>query len=129
MREMPTSRGLAGRALSWLVFFLTVSAAYLYAFPQPNLFYAGVVLLHAAAGLLAVILLIPALFRRIRPGSLTSQLGWLLIGAGAVLGLILIKTGTPRTEWNNLYLHIVISLAGVGLLVAGWLGSRKRPID
>ena len=94
--------------------FLAVSAAYLYTFPQPNIPYAGVVLLHALGGVLAAILLVPAFVRLMRTGSLSSRAGWLLIAAGAVLGLILIKTGTPRTEWNKLYLHIVISLAGVG---------------
>jgi len=53
----------------------------------------------------------------------------LLITAGAILGLILLRTGTSRAEWNWLYLHILISLAGVGLLVGerlgkwGWLAS------
>ncbi len=60
-----------------------------------------------------------------REGSLSSRLGWLLFATGAVLGLILIKTGTSRTEWNKLYLHILISLAGVGLLIAGRLGRRE----
>jgi tetratricopeptide (TPR) repeat protein len=124
MQENPTSKGLARRFLSWLVPLLAVSAAYLYAFPQPNLFYAGVVLLHATAGVVATILLLPSLFRLLRTGSLSSRAGWVLIAAGGVLGLVLIKTGTPRSEWNKLYLHIVISLAGVGLLIAGWLGQR-----
>ena len=124
MREMPTSQGFAGRTLSWLIPFLVVSAAYLYTFPQPNIFYAGVVLLHAVGGALAAILLIPAFLRLMRTGSLSSRVGWLLIAAGAIIGLILIKTGTSRPEWNKLYLHIVISLAGVGLLIAGWLGAR-----
>jgi Flp pilus assembly protein TadD len=122
MREMPTTGGFVGRALSRLVIFLVVSAAYLYTFPQPNIFYAGVVLLHVAGGVLAAILLVPVFFRLVRSGSLSSRTGWLLIVVGAVLGLILIKTGTPRTEWNKLYFHIVISVAGVGLLLAGWLG-------
>src|ERR1039458_8066764 len=122
MREMPTTGGFVGRGLSRLVIFLVVSAAYLYTFPQPNIFYAGVVLLHAAGGVLAAILLVPVFFRLVRSGSLSSRTGWLLIVVGAVLGLILIKTGTPRTEWNKLYFHIVISVAGVGLLLAGWLG-------
>src|SRR6202140_5394440 len=123
MREMQTS-GFVGRALSWLVLFLAISAAYLYAFPQPNLFYAGMVLLHAAGGVLAAIFLVPVFFRFLRTGSLPSRIGWLLIAVGALVGLILIKTGTPRTEWNKLYLHILISLVGVGLLFAGWLGGR-----
>src|SRR6202158_4484650 len=123
MREMQTS-GFVGRALSWLVLFLAISAAYLYAFPQPNLFYAGMVLLHAAGGVLAAVFLVPMVFRLLRTGSLPSRVGWLLIAVGAVLGLILIKTGTPRMEWNKLYLHILTSLVGVGLLVAGWLCRR-----
>ncbi|HSY93449.1 MAG TPA: hypothetical protein VK812_18955, partial [Candidatus Binatus sp.] len=122
MRESHTSRGFAGRALVWLVAFLAVSAGYLYTFPQPNIPYAGVVLLHALAGVFVAILLVPSLVRLMRSGSFSSRAGWLLIAAGAVLGLILIKTGTPRTEWNRLYIHIVTSLAGVGLLIAGWLG-------
>ncbi|MFZ1049827.1 MAG: hypothetical protein WAN41_04005, partial [Candidatus Sulfotelmatobacter sp.] len=111
---------------------LVISAAYLYTFPQPNIFYAVVVLLHALAGVIAAILLIPALFRLLRNGSFIARTGWLLIAAGAVLGLILIKTGTPRTEWKWLYLHILIALAGVGLLIAdklgrfGWLSASAR---
>src|SRR3974390_627928 len=124
MRETAKTGGFIGRVLSWLVVFLVLSAAYLYALPQPNIFYAGVVLLHAAGGILAAIFLLPAFFRLMRSGSWSSRAGWLLIAAGAVLGLILIKTGTPRTEWNKLYAHIVISLAGVGLLLAAWLGKR-----
>jgi hypothetical protein len=122
---MPISGGFVGRALSWMVQFLVLSAAYLYAFPQPNIFYAGVVLLHAVGGVFAAILLVPFLFRVVRTGSFSSRAGWLLIAVGSVLGLILIKTGTPRTEWNKLYFHIAISLAGVGLLIADWLGRRE----
>ncbi|HEY6338831.1 MAG TPA: multiheme c-type cytochrome, partial [Candidatus Sulfotelmatobacter sp.] len=124
MEKNSTSGQFVGRTLSWLVIFLVLSAAYLYAFPQPNLFYAAVVLLHAFAGVLATILLLSTLLRRLRAGSFSSRAGWLFIAAGAVLGVILIKTGTSRPEWNKLYLHIVISLAGVGLLIAAWLGSR-----
>ncbi|MGB8060647.1 MAG: tetratricopeptide repeat protein [Candidatus Sulfotelmatobacter sp.] len=121
---MPASRGITVRFLAWLVAFLTVSAGYLYAFPQPNILYAGVVLLHAFGGVLAALLLVPVLIRLLRSGTFFGRAGWLLIAAGAVVGLILIKTGTPRSEWNKLYFHIVISLVGVGLLIADWLGRR-----
>jgi len=124
MRQTPPSRDLTGRVLPWLLVFLVISAVYLYGLPQPNIFYAGVVLLHALAGLIAAILLIPALFRLLRNGTFISRTGWLLVAAGAILGLILIKTGTPRPEWKWLYLHILISLVGVGLLVADQLGQR-----
>src|SRR5258706_16370653 len=106
MQEIPTSGGFVGRALSWLVPFLILSAAYLYAFPQPNIFYAGIVLLHATGGVLAAILLVPFLFRLFRIGSFSSKAGWLLITAGAGFGLILIKNGTPRPGREELFFFI-----------------------
>ena len=126
MRDPGLSREFLSRTLSWLIVFLALSAAYLYSFPQPNIPYAGVVLLHALGGVIAAALLAPALARLLQTGSISSRLGWLLIAGGALLGLVLIKTGTPRSEWNKLYLHIVLSMAGVGLLLAGWLGTRTR---
>src|SRR5271166_802949 len=118
------AEGFATRALPWLLAFLVVSAAYLYTFPQPNIFYAGVVLLHALGGVVTAILLVPALIRLLRDGSFLARAGWLLVAAGALLGIILLKTGTPRTEWKWLYLHIVISLVGAVLLIADNLGRR-----
>jgi Flp pilus assembly protein TadD len=115
---------LGQRVLSWLLLFLVISAAYLYAFPQPNIFYAGLVLLHVLGGVVATVLLIPIFLRLLRSGTLSARVGWLLVAIGALLGIILIKTGTPRTEWRWLYLHILISLAGVGFLIADQLGKR-----
>jgi Flp pilus assembly protein TadD len=125
MQENSRSDGLAGRVLFWLLPFLVISAAYLYTFPQPNLFYAGVVLLHALGGVMAAGLLVATLFRKLRNGAFWARAGWLLLTAGAILGLILIKTGTPRTEWKWLYIHILLSLAGVGFLIADNLGRRR----
>jgi tetratricopeptide (TPR) repeat protein len=107
-----------------LLIFLFISAAYLYAFPQPNVFYAVIVLLHVIAGLAVAVLLIPSFIRLLRIGSIFSRLGWLLLAAAAVFGLILIKTGTPRVEWNLLYAHILLSLSGIGFLLAQWLGKH-----
>src|ERR1700756_3428412 len=121
---MPDSGKRSDRILSWLIAFLAISAAYLYTFPQANIFYAVIVLLHAAGGVLAAVFLVPMLFRLLRSGSLAARAGWLFLASGAVVGLILIKTGTPRTEWNKLYLHIVLSLVGLALLIAGWLSAR-----
>ena len=121
----PRNRGMSishksGQILPWLVVFLAVSAGYLYTFPQPNIFYAVIVALHAAGGVLATILIIATLFRLLRNGSVAAKVGWSLIAAGALLGIVLIKTGTPRSEWNKLYFHIILSLAGLGLLLADW---------
>src|ERR1700746_3872631 len=110
---MPDSRKRSDRILSWLIAFLAISAAYLHTFPQANIFYAAIVLLHAAGGVLAAIFLVPMLFRLMRTGSLAARAGCLHLAAGALVGLILIKTGTPRGELNKLYLHIALSLAGL----------------
>ncbi len=51
----------SSRAFSALLVFLVVSATYLYTFPQPNIFYAVIVLLHATTGVVAAVML--AIFR------------------------------------------------------------------
>jgi Tfp pilus assembly protein PilF len=112
------------RVFIGLLVFLSISAVYLYTFPQPNVFYAVVVLLHVTAGAGASLLLAVFLFRLLRDGSIASRLGWVLLVTGAIVGLVLIKTGTPRAEWNLLYAHILLSLAGVGILFAEWAGNR-----
>ncbi len=68
--QNPKSGGLVRRALSWLVCVLAVSAAYLYAFPQPNIPYAGIVLVHALVGVAVSILLVPAFVRLMQLGKL-----------------------------------------------------------
>ena len=91
------------RVISGLLIFLSLSALYLYAFPQTNLFYPIIVLLHALAGVVAVGLLFVWLWRRLKNETFFGRVGWTLIVAGGILGLVLIKTGTPRAEWNWLY--------------------------
>jgi Flp pilus assembly protein TadD len=120
MPAISPAKSLAQQSLIAALVFLSVSAIYLYAFPQPTVFYAAVVLLHAVIGVIAAILLVVALYRQINKAEAISRVGWLLVAAGAVLGLILIKTGTPRSEWNLLYAHILLSLAGVGILFSEW---------
>src|SRR5437773_3070797 len=112
------------RILAPLLIFLFASAVYLYAVPQPNVFYAIVVLLHALAGVIAAVYLIIFLFQRGRGGSLFARLGWILLIAAGILGILLIKLGTLRAEWNCLYLHILLAVAGSGILFADWAGRR-----
>src|SRR5258708_3340582 len=116
---------LVSRVLAWLLAFLVLWAGYLYAFPQANIFYAAVVLLHLSAGLIVSILLAARLFRILKDGNILERAAWTLIAAGAVLGIVLIRTGTARAEWKWLYLHIAISLVGVGLLIAEKLRRRS----
>jgi tetratricopeptide (TPR) repeat protein len=121
---MVPEASLSSRLLSGLLIFLFLSAVYLYTFPQPNVFYAGVVLLHALGGVVAAVLLLPWLLRLLRGGNFFSRLAWLGLTAGSLVGVVLIYTGTPRSEWNWLYLHIVLCLGAVGVLFAEWLGKR-----
>jgi Flp pilus assembly protein TadD len=112
------------RATAGLTVLLFASAVYLYAFPQANLLYPAIVLLHAGFGVVATVLLLIFLYRWLGHSSFAARAGWLILLAGGILGCVLIKTGTPRAEWNLLYLHILCCLAGVGILFADWAGGR-----
>jgi len=113
--------------LSSLIGFLVVSAIYLYAFPQANVLYSGVVLLHALAGVVASVLLPLWLVRSWRQGELLVRAGMVLLFLGSIPGLILICTGALRTEWPLVYVHIGLSFFGAGLIAAarsGWLSRN-----
>src|SRR5579863_2535766 len=114
----------SNRLLCALFIFLVASAAYLYTFPQPNVFYAGIVLLHTLAGIVAVLMLVIRFYAIFRGASTLSRLGWTFLLLGALLGIVLIKTGTPRSEWNWLYAHMVLSLIGAGIFFADWGAKR-----
>src|ERR1051325_5248284 len=107
-----------------LLLILTFSAIYLYAFPTATIVYGLGVLLHAGVGILLAIALIPILRQVFRDCSLEIRFGWLLIAGGALLGLILIKIGTPSRFRTWLYLHIALCAAGVLLIGASWLARR-----
>ena len=103
---------------------LTASAIYLYAWPTPSLFYAALVLFHTALGVVfcvAALRLVPLLRRE----AVTVKLSAVVLGAGSVLGLILIRTGTTRPHARLLALHIVISGVAVVILAAVWLSRRQ----
>ena len=111
--ERPNSHRLLWATL----FILTLSAGYLYSFPQPNLTYVGAVLLHTGVGVISILLLIPKLLALLGSRSFNVRVGWMLTTASAALGLVLIKVGTPRAEWKWLYAHILIAVLGLGLLI------------
>jgi tetratricopeptide (TPR) repeat protein len=123
---MPSSsqNSLGRKVLFSLVMFLAVSAVYLYGFPQTNVEYAGVVLLHALVGVVATLWVIASLGRLLRDGSWLFAGGWILFLAGAGLGLWLIHTGTLRAEWKLMYEHMVVSAIALGFLIAEAAGRR-----
>src|SRR5580704_13128856 len=108
---------------------LIVSAAYLYAYPSATIFFGIVVLFHVATGIVFALLLAFTLFRLLRDGTLLERFGWVLLAAGAVLGILLIKIGTPNHLKSWLYAHIALCLFGAVCLFAsrlashGWLGN------
>jgi tetratricopeptide (TPR) repeat protein len=114
------------RALSLLIGFLAVSAIYLYAFPQANIFYAGVVLLHVVAGVVASVWLLFWLVGSWRRGEPLVRVGMVLLFLGAIPGLALIYTGALRSEWTLVYIHLGLSFLGAGLIATARMGWLSR---
>src|SRR5271166_2135926 len=115
---MSSAGNSANRVLPLLIGFLVASAIYLYAFPQANILYAGVVLLHAVAGVVASVLLLLWLARSWRRGEPLVRVGMVFLFLGAIPGLALIYTGALRTEWPLVYVHLALSFLGAGLIAA-----------
>ena len=107
-----------------LLAILFTTAAYLFVWPAANVLYFAAVVLHLLAGIALLIFLVFALRRILRGGSATSQIGWILIAIGGVLGAVLLKTGTRRDEWPLLYTHIGSCSAGGALLASAWAGKH-----
>ena len=115
---MPSTRRTWDQALPFLIAFLAFSAIYLYAFPQANVFYAVVVLLHVVAGIVASVLLLMWLMRSWRQGETAVRGGIIFLFLGAIPGLVLIYTGTARSEWSLVYIHLGLSFLGAALFFA-----------
>jgi tetratricopeptide (TPR) repeat protein len=112
------------RTLHPLLAILFITAGYLFVFPSPTLPYIAAVLVHAAIGVLAVLILVPRLTAMLSFKKLVENSAWLAIFAGGVLGIYLLYIGTSRSHWNWMYAHVAVSLAGIALLVAKWVGSK-----
>ncbi|MGB8013426.1 MAG: tetratricopeptide repeat protein [Terriglobales bacterium] len=115
------------RVLALLIGFLSVSAIYLYAFPQANVVYAGVVLLHAVGGVVAAVWMLFWLVRSLfsRHGELLIRVGMIFLFLGAIPGLALIYTGALRTEMSLVYVHLGLSFLGAGLIAADRIGDLR----
>src|SRR5712692_9395683 len=106
------------------VLVLVASAVYLYGFPSATIPYGVVVLFHAAVGILLTVLLLPFLIKLLRTGDAIVRLGWLLLTAGAVLGVALIYVGTPNRLKGWLFAHIGLCVIGSLFVATSWLASR-----
>src|ERR1700693_3789846 len=123
-RMVVSNLSFTQKLLRGLMLVLLASAAYLYPFPQANLLYPAAVVIHGFGGILATALLVLLLWRLLRDGNFIWKTGWFLILVVAVLGLVLFRTGTPHSEYRWLYAHILVSVIGIGCLLAEFLGSR-----
>ncbi len=121
---MASIRALMPKFVAGLLVFLAVSAFWLYAFPAASLIYVAIIVLHTGLGAVAAIALIPRLIMALRSGSLMARAGWLLMAAGALLGVVMIFTGTPRSEYKVLYTHIAVAALACVLLFANWIRIR-----
>ena len=115
---------LSKRWLARFLILLALSAVYLYGFPSATITYALVDLLHMALGVLVFLLLIAFLVPLIWKATNLARLGWMLLAAGTLLGIALIKIGTPHYLWNWLYAHIILCILGTLLLLTDWLHSK-----
>jgi len=112
------------RWLSRIVAALAVSAVYLYGYPSATISYFVVDLLHVAAGIVLTILLLIYFVRLLPRETLLGRLGWISLAAGAVLGVILIKIGTPLRLKPWLYAHIALCVVGALFLAVSWGFSK-----
>src|SRR5882724_3047642 len=116
------------RLKRWLSRFLVtlgLSAVYLYGYPSAAISYFVVDLFHVVLGIVLTILLLFFLFRLLRQESLLARLGLLSLAGGALLGIVLIKIGTPLRLKPWLYTHIALCALGPLFLATSWLISKR----
>jgi Flp pilus assembly protein TadD len=82
-------------------------------------------LFHTVVGVIVVVLFVVHLPRVLRTANNHARVGWSLSALAAVLGLVLIKVGTPRAQEKWLYSHIAIALLGISLLMADRVSKRR----
>src|SRR2546430_13946166 len=111
------------RWLSRIFVALTLSAVYLYGYPSATISYFVVDLFHVALGIALTLFLFIYAVRSLRHESFLARLGWTSLAAGALLGIVLIKIGTPLRLKPWLYAHIALCVFGSLFLATSWLIS------
>lgn len=96
----------------------------MYGFPAANLPYIALIFFHLAAGIVLAILLLPFFVKLLRGSAPAARIGWTFLAVGAVIGIILVFTGTSLPMKKLLYAHIFVCILGVLFLAGSWLASR-----
>src|SRR4029079_6428075 len=115
---------MSDRLRTLLTITLALTGLHLYGFPSATLPYAASIVAHVVLGVGLVVLLVPPALRAFAGRSVAERLGWILIAAGAVLGLAIIKTGGTMPYHRLVVAHFGLSGIGGVFLLAAWLGRR-----
>ena len=89
-----------------------LNGAYLYTFDSPSVFYLANILLHLGLGILlflAIALLLKRQFRELEP---EARLACILLFLAALVGILLIYTGTTRPFRLLLTAHVLLACLG-----------------
>ncbi|HWC16723.1 MAG TPA: tetratricopeptide repeat protein [Terriglobales bacterium] len=113
----------APKLAKYFLWFGALSGIYLYAFPAPNLFYIGLSLAHVGLGVVALVAGL-IFIRKLSCFSRLVKAGGALILLGAGAGVVVMAIGGTRPHLFYLWLHAILSFAGVLLLWAGWFRRR-----
>ncbi len=111
-----------------LLFLLSVSGAYSYAFPTPTLDHILMMVVHLAAGVVFVWVALWQLRAAMKSGNLEQRWGSSLLVAGVAAGIVLLITGALRVYKPLLLAHIGLTVAGLVLLIAGWAKTRRPQV-
>jgi len=106
------------------LWFGALSGIYLYAFPAPNLFYIGLSLAHVGLGAVAAVAAI-LFIRKLNCFTRLVKAGSALLALGAIDGIIVMAVGGTRPHLIYLWLHAILSFAGVLLVLASWFRRRE----
>ena len=112
------------RFRSRLLAILFLTAAYIFVWPAANVPYFAAVLLHLVAGIVLVVVLALSLRSILPAASPAQRIAWPLLALGGVLGLVLMFTGTRKSDWPLLFAHVGACIAGGALLLSAWAGRR-----
>ncbi len=109
------------RLALWGLGALILNSGYIAAFPQPNLFYMGMVVLHLCLGL--GLMVVAAMLTKHYPRECGA---FLLAGLPAIF--LAVRGNTLQHQWI-LWLHILLALTALGLVGARLWWDRLQPVQ
>ncbi len=118
------SSGRFDRWLFWGAVLLVVNSAYLYTHGDPVVLYFANVVLHLGLGIALATLFVPWWWQRRSQPLVLAGGGALVVSILCSLWLWRIGNLSGHRRWLDA--HILLALAGLGLLIAAFAGERSR---